>query len=295
MDRETFCDRGHPDNLMSLVKARVSDRRVRKLIDRVLKAGVMSGAGGHPSLEGAPHGGPRSPLLTHRLLDRREKDLEKRGHPFVREAEDGHSDVHRQRAGERVLARVPRCLSRKLTRQVNAPKRAVDRPWQRQFLGFTVTPSGPHRSKVGDTALERCQEVIRRITQRPRGQTIRQVSAERGKDRNGWKAYGGFAPVKAGFKALDSWIRRRRRGSLWQPWGRRGDRELRRRGVSRALAWNTAKSAHGPWRLRQRPGLSLALPGRFFDALGLPRLFEQRSQLTASAEPPDTRSVCPGV
>jgi RNA-directed DNA polymerase len=280
MDLEKFFDRVNHDKLMSLVKERVSDRRGLKRIDRFLKAGGMRGEGWPPSLEGAPQGGPISPLLTNLLLDRLDKELEKRGHKFVRYADDCNIYVKSKRAGERVLASVTRFLSRKLKLKVNAQKSAVDRPWQRKFLGFTFTNSGPHRSKVGEKALERFKEVIRRITQRTRGQTIRQVIAEMGKYINGWKAYFGFAQVKSGFKELDSWIRRRLRCYLWKQWGRRGYRELLRRGVSRELAWNTAKSAHGPWRLSQSPGLSIALPGRFFDVLGLPRLFEKRYQLT---------------
>jgi RNA-directed DNA polymerase len=246
-------------------------------------------------MEGTPQGGPISPLLTHLLLDRLDKEVEKRGHTFVRDADDCHLSVQSTRAGERVLASVTRCLSRKLKLKVNVQKSAVDRPWRRKFLGCTCTNSGPHRRQVRDKALERFKEVIREITPRTRGKTIRQVVAELGHYRHGWKAYFGLAQGKSVCKELDSWIRRRLRCSLWKPWGRRGYRELRRRGISRELAWNTAKSAHGPWRLRTSPGLSIALPGRFFDSLGLPRLFEKKSQLTSSAEPPYTRSVCPVV
>jgi RNA-directed DNA polymerase len=280
MDLEKCFDRVNHDKLMSLVKERVSDRRVLKLIDRFLKAGVMIGEGWHPSMEGTPQGGPISPLLTNLLLDRLDKELEKRGHKFVRYADDCNIYVKSKRAGERVLASVTRFLSRKLKLKVNAQKSAVDRPWRRKFLGFTFTHSGPHRRKVSGKALERFKEVIRGRTQRTRGKTIRQVVAELGNYINGWKAYFGLAQVKSVFKELDSWIRRRLRCYLWKQWGRRGYRELLRRGISRELAWNTAKSAHGPWRLSKSPGLSIALPGRFFDALGLPRLFETKSQLT---------------
>jgi len=188
--------------------------------------------------------------------------------------------VKSERAGERVLASVTRFLSRKLKLRVNAQKSAVDRPWRRKFVGVTFTNSGPHRRKVSEEMLEGFKEVIRRITQRTWGKTIQQVTAEMGNYINGWKAYFGFAQVKSVFKELDSWIRRRLRCYLWKQWGRRGYRELLRRGVSRELAWNTAKSAHGPWRLSKSPGLSTALPGRSFDSLGLPRLFEKTYQLT---------------
>jgi len=203
-------------------------------------------------------------------VDRLDKALEKRGHKFVRYADDCNIYVKSKRAGERVLASVTRFLSRKLKLKVNAQKSAVDRPWRRKFLGFTFTHSGPHRRKVSGKALERVKEVIRGRTQRPRGKTIRQVVAERGHDINGGKAYVGRAQVTSVFKELDAWLRRRLRCYRWQQWGRRGDRELRRRGISRELAGNTAQSAHGPWRLGQSPGLSIALSARFFDALGLP-------------------------
>jgi RNA-directed DNA polymerase len=246
----------------------------------------MIGEGWHPSLEGTPHGGPISPLRTTLLRDRLEQARETRGHTCVRSAEDGNLYVTSQRAGERVLASVTRLRSRKLKRKVTGPKRAVDRPWRRQFLGFPCTNRGPHRQKVRETALERCKAVSRGSTHRTRGKTLRQVVAERGHDMHGWKASCGLAQVTSVCTELDSWIRRRRRCSLWKPWGRRGSREVRRRGISRELAWHTAKSAHGPWRRRQSLGLSIALPGRCFDSLGLPRRFEQKSQLTSAAEPP---------
>jgi RNA-directed DNA polymerase len=279
LDLEKCFDRVNHDKLMSRVKERVSDRRVLKLIDRFLKAGVMIGQGWHPSMEGTLHGGPISPLLTNLLLDRLDQELEKRGHKFVRYADDCHIYVKSKGAGERVRASVTRFLSRKRKLKVNAQKSAVDRPWRRKFRGVTFTHSGPHRRKVREKALERFKEVIRGRTQRTRGKTIRQVVAELGNYINGWKAYFGLAQVKSVFKELDSWIRRRLRCYLWKQWGRRGYRELLRRGISRELAWKTAKSAHGPWRLSKSPGLSIALPGRFFDSLGLPRLFETKSQL----------------
>jgi retron-type reverse transcriptase len=125
---------------MSLVQERVSDRRVLKLIDRFLKAGVMIGEGWHPSMEGTPQGGPISPLLTNLLLDRLDKELEKRGHKFVRYADDCNIYVKSKRAGERVLASVTRFLSRKLKLKVNA-QRVRRLPWRRKFLGFTFTHS----------------------------------------------------------------------------------------------------------------------------------------------------------
>jgi RNA-directed DNA polymerase len=158
---------------MRLVKERVSDRRVLQRIDRFLQAGVMSGEGWHPAMEGTPQGGPISPLLTNLVLDRLDKAREKRGHTVVRYADDGNSYGQSKRAGERVLARVTRCLSRKLTRQVNAQKSAVDHPWRRKCLRCTCTHRGPHRKHVSEQARARFKEVIRGRIQRTRGRTIR--------------------------------------------------------------------------------------------------------------------------
>ena len=170
------------------------------------------------------------------------------------------------------MASVTRFLERKLKLTVNTAKSAVARPWHRKFLGFTFTRTRPNRRKVSAKALQAFKANIRTVTGRTRGRTIRQIVAELRTLVLGWRAYFGFTEVPSPLRDLDKWIRRRLRSYHWKQWGRRGYRELRKRGVSRDLAWNTAKSAHGPWRLSQSPALVIALPGRYFAALGLPRL-----------------------
>jgi RNA-directed DNA polymerase len=171
------------------------------------------------------------------------------------------------------MASVTRVLKRKLRLKVNEAKSAVDRPWHRPCLGVTCTKRQVNRRKVREKALKACQAKVRALTGRTRGRTIRQIVAELRQLMLGWRAFFGFAEGRSPRRDLDKWIRRRRRSYHWKPWGRRGYRELRTRGVGRQLAWNTVKSAHGPWRLRQSPALAIARPQRYFAALGLPSLF----------------------
>jgi RNA-directed DNA polymerase len=274
IDLEKFFDQVNHDVLMSRVRQRVQDRRVVSLIHRFLKAGVLTLEGSvEPTAEGTPQGGPLSPLLANLLLDELDKELEKRGHRFVRYADDANIYVRSQQAGERVMASVTRFLKRKLRLKVNEAKSAVDRPWNRTFLGFTFTKRQSNRRKVSEKALKAFQAKVRALTGRTRGRTIRQIVAELRQLMLGWRAFFGFAEVRSPLRDLDKWIRRRLRSYHWKQWGRRGYRELRKRGVGRQLAWNTVKSAHGPWRLSQSPALAIALPQRYFAALGLPSLF----------------------
>jgi RNA-directed DNA polymerase len=272
LDVEKFFDRANHDTLMSLVKGRVVDRRVLQLIDRDLKAGVLTDAGLEATGEGTPQGGPVSPLLANLLLDGLDKELERRGHRFVRYAADCHIYVKSVQAGQRVLASVTRFLERRLKLRVNEAKSAVDRPWRRTFLGFTFTGHRPNRRRVSEKALRAFKQEVRRLTSRTRGVALGQVLRDLRRYLEGWYGYFGFAEAQSGFKELDSWLRRRLRCYQWKPWGRRRYRELRRRGISRELAWNTVRSAHGPWRLSRSPALAIALPGSYFDGLGLPRL-----------------------
>lgn len=273
LDLEKFFDRINHDVLLSRVRARVRDRRVVGLIHRFLKAGVLTVAGEmEPTVEGTPQGSPLSPLLANLVLDDLDKELERHGHRSVRYADDGNIYVRSQRAGERVKASVTRFLERRLKLKVNEAKSAVDRPSNRKFLGFTFTRGRSPRRKVSAKSLLAFKAKVRALTSRTRGRTMRQIIKELRTYILGWRGYYGFAEVTSPLLDLDKWIRRRLRCYHWKQWGRRGYRELRKRGISRDLAWNTAKSAHGPWRLSQSPALAIALPTRYFAALGLPSL-----------------------
>ena len=271
MDLEKFFDRVNHDKVMSEVRKRVSDKRVNILIQRFLRSGIAhEGRLMKPEM-GTPQGGPLSPLLANLMLDNLDRELERRGHRFVRYADDCNIYVKSKRAGSRVLRSISRFLETHLKLSVNEAKSAVDRPWRRQFLGFTISSKVNRRISV--KSIKRFKNRVREITCRVRGRRIEVIVKELRQYMLGWQGYFNFTQVRHVLRELDSWVKRRLRCYLWKQWGRRGYRELRKLGVSRNLAWNTAKSAHGPWRLSRSPGLAFALPAKYFAALGLPRLF----------------------
>jgi len=271
MDLEKFFDRVNHDKLMSEVRKRVSDRRGNTLILRFLRSGVEHKGKLLIMETGTPQGGPLSPLLANLLLDTLDRELERRGHQFVRYADDCNIYVKSKRAGSRVLKSIGQFLNRHLKLSVNEAKSAVGRPWERQFLGFTL--SKRLNRKISSKSIKRFKNRIREITCRVRGRRIEVIVKELRRFMIGWQAYFDITEVRYVLKELDSWVRRRLRCYHWKQWGRRGYRELLKRGVSRDLAWNTAKSAHGPWRLSRSPGLAFALTAQYFAGLGLPRLF----------------------
>jgi group II intron reverse transcriptase/maturase len=277
LDREKVLDHVKPDKLRSLVKGRGTERRVQHLIDRYRKAGALTGDGCAATGAGPPQGGPLSPLFANLLLADLDQELERRGHRFVRDAAESHISVQSLRAGQRGLASGTRCLERRLQRMVNAAKSAGDRPWRRTFLGVTFTRRRPTRRLGSAQALKALKQEGRQRTYRTRGVPFRRVVQDLRQDLNGWSASVRCAAGQSIVKERDSWVRRRRRCSVWKQWGRHRYRELRRRGVRQDLAWHTGKSAHGPWRFSRSPALALALPGQHFARLGVPRL-HQRSR-----------------
>jgi len=240
-------------------------------LNRYLKAGVRIGEIATPTREGVPQGGPLSPVLANVVLDELDWELDRRGLSFARYADDCQVFVGSRRAGEPVMVSLQRFVDASLRLTVNPRKSAVDRPWKRSFLGFTISRRG-ERLKVAAKAIDRLKFHVRRQSRRTRGHSIAQVIADLRETLLGWKAYFDVAEVLSPLQDLDKWIRRRLRSYVWKQWGRAGYRELRKRGVSRDLAWNTAKSAHGPWRLSRSPALAYTLPARVFRNLGLPEL-----------------------
>ncbi len=169
------------------------------------------------------------------------------------------------------MASVTRFVRDTLRLTVNPLKSAVDRPAKRKFLGFTVSRNGT-RLKVADKAIDKLKDRIRELTRRTRGHRLADIVAELRDTLLGWKAYFVIAEVLSPLRDIDKWLRRKLRCYIWKQWGRAGYRELRKRGVSVRDAWNTSKSAHGPWRLSKTPALTLALPAKYFSSLGLPSL-----------------------
>ena len=270
IDLEKFFDRVNHDKLMSKVRERVTDDRVARLIFGFLKSGIKDHDHLVETIEGTPQGGPLSPLLANLMLDQLDRELEHRGHRFVRYADDLNIYVRSRRAGKRVLKSVGKYLSSRMKLKVNDSKSGVDLPWRCEFLGFSFTAKLKRR--ISEKSIKRFKAKVREATFRTRGMRIGKIIEELRRYLSGWQAYFNFAEARSVLKELDSWIRRRLRCYLWKQWGRRGYRELVRRGVSRDLAWNTAKSAHGPWRLSRSPGLAFALTAKYFAGLGLPIL-----------------------
>jgi RNA-directed DNA polymerase len=223
-----------------------------------------------PRDEGTPQGGPLSPLLANLLLDQLDQELEKRGHRFVRYADDVSVYVKSERAGRRVLQSISDFLTRKLKLKVNESKSRVDKPRNCSLLGFSIGKSG--RVFVSAKSIRRLKDRIRALTGRNRGRRIEQIIREVASYLQGWRQYFNYAYTKQIFRELTAWINRRLRCYMWKQWGRAGYRELRKRGVSRDLAWNTCKSHHGPWRLSRSPALAYALTTGHFAELGLPSL-----------------------
>jgi len=271
MDLQAFFDRVNHDRLMARLKSRCPDADLLRLINRFLKAGVSIEGQIHPTTLGVPQGGPLSPVLANAVLDELDWELDRRGHCFARYADDCNILVKSKRAGERVMASVTRFVSDSQRLTVNPLKSAVDRPMNRKFLGFTVSRNGA-KLKVADKALDKLKDRVRELTRRTRGTTFAAVVAELRETLLGWKAYFGIAEVLSPLRDLDKWVLCPLRCYLWKQWGRAGYRELRKRGVSVREAWHTSKSAHGPWRVSQTPALSIALPLRFFEQMGLPSL-----------------------
>ena len=278
LDLEKFFDMVNHDALMHRVRLRVKDTRVLGLIGRMLKSGALHAGTLTATTRGTPQGGPLSPLLANVLLDELDRELERRGHRFVRYADDCNIYVRSRRAGERVLASVRGFLEKRLKLKVNELKSAVDRPWRRRILGFTFTSNRGYRLSVSAKAIDALKQTVRDLTQRTRGRTLKQIIDELRITLLGWKAYFARAEVISPLRELDKWIARRLRCYQWKQWGSRGYRALRALGVSRELAWNTAKSAHGAWRLSRSPALSYAMPSAYFARLGLPTLSRSAAQ-----------------
>jgi RNA-directed DNA polymerase len=271
LDLEKFFDRVNHDKLMAALARRIRDKRLLKLIRAFLRAGVMAGGLVSPIDEGTPQGGPLSPLLSNIVLDELDRELERRGHRFVRYADDCNIYVRSQRAGERVMNSISGFITKKLKLKVNEQKSAVDRPGRRKFLGFSFTWQREAKRRIAPKAIARFKQRVRELTRRTRGVKLETMVAQLSRYLTGWRGYFGFCQTPSVLRKLEEWLRRRLRSVVWKQWkrGRVRFAELWKRGVSKELAAKTAGSAHGSWRLSNSPALAIALPNAYFASLGL--------------------------
>ena len=273
LDLEKFFDRVNHDILMDRLAKRIADKRVLRLIRRYLQAGILAHGVHSERFEGTPQGGPLSPLLANVLLDEVDRELERRGHRFVRYADDCNVYVRSRKAGERVLQALRGCYA-KLALRVNESKTAVAPVWGRKFLGycFRAAPQGAVKRAVAAKALQTLRQRIRQLTRRTRGRSLAQIAEDLRGYVPGWKAYFRLAQTPTVMRELDEWLRHRLRAVQLKQWrrGRTIFRELSKLGADRNLAGRVAGNARRWWR-NSRMGLNRVMPIAYFDRLGVPR------------------------
>ena len=279
LDLEKFFDQVNHDKLMGQIAKRVEDKRLLKLIRAFLNAGVMENGLVSPSVEGTPQGGPLSPLLSNLVLDELDRELKRRGHRFVRYADDCNIYVRSERAGQRVMESVTRFITQTLKLKVNETKSAVARPQERKFLGFSFSAGPEVKRVIAPKALDRFKRRIREITRRAKGVSMETTMEELAPYMRGWRGYFGFCETPEVLIGLTRWVRLRLRAAMWRQWKtpRRRRTALLALGVRPRLANNTAGSGLGPWYLAKAKALSVGLSNAYFRSLGLPSLFEEVS------------------
>ena len=277
LDLEKFFDQVNHDKLMGQIAKRVEDKRLLKLIRAFLNAGVMENGLVSPSVEGTPQGGPLSPLLSNLVLDELDRELKRRGHRFVRYADDCNIYVRSERAGQRVMESITRFITQKLKLKVNEAKSAVARPQERKFLGFSFSAGPEVKRVIAPKALDRFKRRVREITRRAKGVSMRTTIEELAPYMRGWRGYFGFCETPEVLIGLTRWVRLRLRAAMWRQWKtqRRRREALMELGVRSRLASNTAGSGLGPWYLAKAKALSVGLSNAYFKSLGLPSLFEE--------------------
>jgi RNA-directed DNA polymerase len=270
IDLENFFNTVNHDILMGIVRSRIADVRVVKLIRKYLSAGVLVGGLTTPAEKGTPQGGPLSPLLSNILLDLLDKELERRGLAFVRYADDGNIYVKSQRAGERVMASITEFIEKRLKLKINRDKSAVDRPGKRKFLGFTVGVKG--KTRPAKKSIARFMDKVRSITSPTKGLNIEQVFEKLSPLLRGWLNYFGCCDTPSILKRLGEWVRHRVRMVQWRLWKRSRKRydELVKLGVNEETARRAVGSAKGPYRIAQSPALHIGLNLEWFYSHKMP-------------------------
>lgn len=282
IDLEKFFDRVHHDRLMARLAEEITDKTLLKLIRKYLQSGVMVDGLVKPTLEGAPQGGPLSPILSNIVLDELDKELEKRNLRFVRYADDCNIYVKTWKAGQRVKESVTQFIEKKLKLKVNQTKSAVDRPWKRKFLGFTLSWDKTYpKVKISKPSLQRVKAKIKEITSRKSPIPMEMRIKKLNQYLTGWCGYYALVDTAVIFKELDEWTRRRLRMCVWKQWKlpRTKVKKLTALGVSRAKAreWGNTRKKH--WRIACSPILHTTLNNQYWSSNGLKSLTDRYNSL----------------
>jgi RNA-directed DNA polymerase len=281
IDLEKFFDRVNHDVLMARVARQVSDARVLKLIRRFLEAGMMSDGLVEQRTEGTPQGGPLSPLLSNILLNVLDQELERRQLAFCRYADDCNIYVRSRVAGNRVMQGVRTFLEEALKLRVNTDKSAVARPWERKFLGFSVTAHRENRLRIAPASVQGLRQKVRDLMRTGRGRSLTHTIEDLNPLLRGWINYFRLTEAKGVLEELDGWMRRRLRCLLWRQWKRRGTkaRKLRALGLDAERAHHSASNGQGPWWNAGASHMNQALPAKYFTAKGLVSLLGTQQRL----------------
>lgn len=281
MDLEKFFDRVNHDLLMSKLAGKIGDARVLTLIRRYLQAGMMADGLVQPRREGTPQGGPLSPLLSNILLTDLDRELERRGHAFCRYADDCNIYVGSQRAGVELLTGLTAFLAERLKLTVNHAKSAVARPWQRKFLGYSMTWHQRPKLRIAAASLQRLTEKLRVLLRGAQGRNLDHTIRCLKPVLAGWAAYFKLADTKRALEERDGWLRHRLRAVLWRQWRRpyARARNLMKRGLTEARAWRSATNGRGPWWNAGASHMHQAFPKSWFDQMGLVSLLDTVQRL----------------
>lgn len=277
IDLEKFFDQVNHDILMARVARKAKDKRVLRLIRRYLEAGIMLNGCCIRTEKGTPQGGPLSPLLANIILDDLDKELERRGHKFVRYADDSNVYVKSQRAGLRVMDSIRRFVEGRLKLKINLKKSAVDRPWKRKFLGFSFTVERESRIRIAQQSIKRFKDKVRELTSRSRGISLKERLERLNTYLRGWMGYFRLTQAPSVLEALDEWIRRRLRMCLLKQWKKPATkrRKLVALGIPKEWAQLISRSRKGYWRLANTPQVNKALGLSFWKNQGLMSLVER--------------------
>lgn len=281
MDLEKFFDKVNHDRLMGTLAKKVKDKILLKLIRKYLQSGILINGVVIDSKEGTPQGGPLSPLLSNIVLDELDKELEKRGHKYVRYADDCNIYVKTRKAGTRVMNSITKFIEGKLRLKVNQSKSAVDRPWKRKFLGFSFTSNKSPKIRISNESVKRLKKKVKELTSRSKSIRMEHRIEKLNQYLIGWYGYYALADTPSKFKEFDSWIKRRLRMCIWKEWKKPKTRVRKLKGLGvpddKAYEWGNSRKKY--WRVAKSPILHKSLDNSYWGHRGLKSLYQRYEQL----------------